>query len=111
VATITSKLDLKLIQTKERPIKGTCEVKRKKILKENENKGHTQNGSSCAKNTKTHHEWVLLITEISNAMIVDQRRKSGKSAKGCSSLSNVSEDVDISKVGVNDKPFKVEGFI
>jgi hypothetical protein len=44
-------------------------------------------------------------------MIVDQRRKNGKSAQGRSSLSNVNEDVDISKVGVNDKPFKVEGFI
>jgi hypothetical protein len=49
--------------------------------------------------------------EVSNAMVVDQRRKSGKSAQRCSSLSNVNEDVDISKVGVNEKPFKVEGFI
>jgi hypothetical protein len=44
-------------------------------------------------------------------MIVDQKRKSGKSAQGHSSLNNVNEDVDIFKVGVNDKPFKVEGFI
>ncbi len=42
-------------------------------------------------------------------MIVDQRRKSGKSVQGRSSLSNVNEDVDISKVRVNDKPFKVGG--
>ncbi len=60
-------------------------MKRKKTLKENaqgENKGHSQNGSSCVKNTKTHDEWVLLITEVNNAMVVDQRRKMAKMPKG-----------------------------
>lgn len=66
-------------------MKGICEMKRKKTLKENaqdENKGHTQNGSTWVKNTKTHDEWVLLITEVNNPMIVDQRRKMAKVPKG-----------------------------
>jgi hypothetical protein len=38
--------------------------------------------SSFVKNTKTKHKWALLIKEITNPMIVGQRKKIGRSAQG-----------------------------
>jgi hypothetical protein len=66
------------------------DVKRKCIRPSNN--GHIQNNSSYVKNTKTKHEWAFLIKEITNPMIVGQKKNIGRSAG--SPLNNINEDVD-----------------